>query len=55
MKTIVGIDVPVVYGLSREGDIKKSVADISKAKEMLEYTPEYSVRVGLERTVSQFR
>ena len=33
----------------------KSVADISKAKEMLGYVPEYSIREGLERTVSQFR
>ena len=32
VKNIVGIDVPVVYGPSRDGDIKKSVADISKAR-----------------------
>jgi len=52
VKTIVGIDVPVIYEPSREGDIKKSVADISKAKEILRYAPEYSVSEGLEHTVS---
>jgi UDP-glucose 4-epimerase len=55
VKTIVGIDVPVIYEPSREGDIKKSVANISKAKEIMGYAPKYSIREGLEHTVSPFR
>ena len=54
VKNIVGIDVPIIYEPSRTGDIKKSSADISQAREMLRYAPEYTVRKGLERTVSQF-
>jgi UDP-glucose 4-epimerase len=54
VKNIVGIDVPIIYEPSRTGDIKKSCADISQAREMLRYAPEYTVREGLERTVSQF-
>jgi UDP-glucose 4-epimerase len=52
-KNIVGIDVPVIYGPSREGDIKKSCADISRARTMLGYVPEFPLKEGLERTVSR--
>ena len=55
VKNIVGVDVPVIYEPSRTGDIKKSLADISRARAMLGYAPEYTVREGLERTVSRFR
>jgi UDP-glucose 4-epimerase len=55
VKTLVDIEVPIKYGPSRNGDIKESCADISRAWTMLEYAPQYSVREGLERTVSQFR
>ena len=54
VKNIAGIDVPVIYEPSRTGDIKKSSADISRARAMLGYAPEYTVKEGLERTVSQF-
>jgi len=53
VKNIAGNDVPILYEPPRDGDIKKSFADISRAREMLGYEPEYSVREGLERTVSQ--
>jgi nucleoside-diphosphate-sugar epimerase len=55
VKNIVGIDVPIIYEPPRDGDIKKSFADISHAREMLGYEPEYTVREGLERTLFQFR
>lgn len=54
VKNIVGIDVPVIYGPSREGDINKSCADISRARTMLGYVPEFLVSEGLERTISWF-
>ena len=53
VKNIAGNDVPILYEPPRDGDIKKSFADISRAREMLGYEPEYTVREGLERTVSQ--
>jgi len=55
LKNIAGRDVPIIYEPPRDGDIKKSFADISRAREMLGYEPEYTVREGLERTVSQYR
>ena len=54
MRKIAGIDIPTIYEPSRTGDIKKSFADISRARMRLGYAPEYTVREGLERTVSQF-
>jgi len=33
----------------RKGDVRHSLADISKAKTLLKYQPEYSVRQGLEK------
>ena len=39
---------------SRKGDIKNSLANISKAQEYLGYEPLYSVKEGLEKTVNYF-
>jgi len=36
----------------REGDIKHSYADVSKAKELLGFEPEYSLEEGLRQTLS---
>jgi UDP-N-acetylglucosamine 4-epimerase len=38
-----------IYHDFRSGDIRHSLADISKAKMLLGYEPEYSVRVGLNK------
>jgi UDP-glucose 4-epimerase len=35
----------------REGDIKHSYADVSKAKELLDFEAEYSLKKGLEKTI----
>ena len=40
-----------VYGPNRTGDIPHSLADISKAKRLLGYQPQFSVRQGLGETV----
>jgi UDP-glucose 4-epimerase len=39
------------YDDSRPGDIKHSLADISKAKEKLGYKPKFNIIKGLEETV----
>ena len=44
----------VVYGPYRTGDIPHSMADISKAKRLLGYYPQYTVRQGLEETVQWY-
>ncbi len=43
------------YGPAREGDIRFSQADITRATEALGYRPEITVEDGLRRTVEWFR
>jgi nucleoside-diphosphate-sugar epimerase len=43
------------YGPEREGDIKHSLADISKAESALGYKPKMDFEEGLERTVDWYR
>lgn len=47
-------DVEIQYGSEREGDIPYSIACIDKARKLLNYMPEYSVKQGLERTVKWY-
>lgn len=42
------------YGIERIGDVRHSLADINKAKELLEYNPVYSVQEGMQKTVEWF-
>ena len=53
IKEIFNADVPIRYEHPREGDIRHSCADISKAREILGYVPKYPVKDGLEKTVAQ--
>jgi len=39
----------------RAGDVKHSLADITRAKSLLGYTPRYDLESGLARTVEWFR
>ena len=43
-----------VYGPSRAGDVRDSLADVGKAKRLLGYVPEVSVEEGLQRTWAYF-
>ena len=43
------------YGPEREGDVKHSLADISRAQEALGYTPKIGFEEGLRRTVEWYR
>lgn len=43
------------YEAPRQGDIRHSVAEISKARSQLEYEPTTSFEDGLRQTVTQFR
>tara|TARA_Y100001958_G_C21214691_1_gene540169 strand:+ start:669 stop:1652 length:984 start_codon:yes stop_codon:yes gene_type:complete len=47
-------DIDVIYGSKREGDIAHSHASIDKAKENLNYNPEFSLQIGLKRTVKWY-
>jgi UDP-N-acetylglucosamine 4-epimerase len=43
------------YRAARAGDIRNSLADISKAQQQLGYKPEFDFKTGLEITVEYFR
>jgi nucleoside-diphosphate-sugar epimerase len=52
---IVGSEVAPVYSEARKGDVKHSLADISKAKQLLNYDPLVGIETGLARTVEYFK
>jgi nucleoside-diphosphate-sugar epimerase len=52
---LIGQDVPPLYAQPRPGEVRHSLADITKAKELLEYRPEVDWRGGLMKTVQWFK
>jgi UDP-N-acetylglucosamine/UDP-N-acetylgalactosamine 4-epimerase len=55
IKGVAGSDLAPVYGPERKGDVKHSLADISKAKDFLGYQPATSVREGLKTAFEWYR
>ena len=52
---IIGTNIEPEHTPPRPGDVRHSLADISKARELLEYKVKVDVREGLERTVEWYR
>lgn len=50
-----GVDIEPKFGPDRAGDIKHSNADISKAKEMLGYDPDWSFERGIKAAIEWYR
>ena len=50
-----GLDIEPNFGPDRPGDIKHSNADISKAKEMLGYSPDWSFERGIKAAIEWYR
>lgn len=50
-----GKDIEPIFGPDRPGDIKHSNADISKARELLGYDPEWSFERGIEAAIEWYR
>ena len=50
-----GLDIEPNFGPDRPGDIKHSNADISKAKEMLGYSPDWSFERGIKAAIEGYR
>lgn len=48
-------DIKSIYKEERAGDIRHSNADISKAKRLLGYNPDYSMDRGLELTIEWYK
>ncbi|MBI3501719.1 MAG: SDR family oxidoreductase [Bacteroidetes bacterium] len=55
LKKITGSSLNATYREERRGDVKNSLADISKAKSILDYSPSVFVEEGLRQTVEWFR
>ena len=50
-----GKDIEPNFGPDRAGDIKHSNADISKAKKLLGYDPDYDFKKGLELAIDWYK
>jgi len=54
LQKIMKTDIKPIFADSRPGDVKHSLADIRKSRELLGYTPHVSLEEGLKRTVAFF-
>ncbi len=52
---LLGTDLEPRFGPPRPGDVKHSLADISKARSLLGYEPQYDVRTGLAEAIAWYR
>jgi len=52
---LLGSDVEPVYEEPRAGDVRHSMADVSRARALLSWQPEVEFHDGLERTVEWYR
>jgi len=43
-----------IYGPDRSGDIKESLANIDKARQLLGYNPEYDINCGLQKAIDWY-
>lgn len=54
LKQSSGTNINAMHREARAGDIRNSLADISKAKELLEYSPTVKIKEGLKITLKWF-
>ncbi|NNK26776.1 MAG: SDR family oxidoreductase [Flavobacteriaceae bacterium] len=55
LKDAANKDIEPIYGPPRQGDVRDSLADISKAERLIGYNPEFNVRDGLKITCDYFK
>jgi UDP-glucose 4-epimerase len=55
VREILGSDLEARYGAARAGDVRHSLADLSRARRLLGYEPEVELREGLRRTAESMR
>jgi nucleoside-diphosphate-sugar epimerase len=55
MRELTGSRVDVQYAAPRSGDVKDSLADITKARKLLGYSPSVPFEEGLKKTVEWYR
>jgi nucleoside-diphosphate-sugar epimerase len=54
MNRILGKNVKTKYDPERIGDVRDSLADITKARNILRYCPKYSFEEGLKETINWY-
>jgi len=47
-------NIQIIHGTNRAGDIPHSLANIDKAKNLLEYNPQFSIKQGLKEAVQWY-
>jgi nucleoside-diphosphate-sugar epimerase len=52
---IVGKDIELIHEAPRPGDVRDSLADISRAQAAFGYAPQYDLKSGLMETITWFR
>jgi UDP-glucose 4-epimerase len=55
LKKLIGFNGEVKYGPERAGDVKHSLADLTRSEKHLGYTPQVNFEEGLKRTVDWYR
>ncbi len=55
IQNILGIEAEIIHREERSGDIKNSLADISKISNILNYKPSHTFFEGLKETVTYFK
>jgi len=55
IRDITGSTADPVYEEQRKGDLRESLADVSKARRLLGFKARYSMREGLEKTIEWYR
>ena len=55
IREISGKDIKPIHGPERDGDIKHSLADIAKARQLLGYDPATSPIEGLRKTLDWYK
>ena len=55
LTSVLGKDIEPKFGPNRKGDIKHSNADISKARELLGYDPDYSFEDGIKLAIDWYK
>ena len=49
------LDIQPIYGPERKGDVKHSNADISKARELLNYSPDWDFERGINQAIKWYK
>jgi len=55
LQELLDVDLRPIYGSARKGDVRDSLADISKAERLLKYHPLVSFDEGLKRSIHWYR